>query len=68
MIIDTEAEIRKVETILKYKKRRGQSVARGMMRSITKATDIFAVARAMIAKGWRTQLSLRTDMILEGAI
>lgn len=52
----------------KCRMRRAQTVAEGMMRSITKATEILAVARAIIAKGWRTQFSLRTDMILEGAI
>lgn len=62
------ALIRKVETIEKYRMRRAQTVPEGMMRSITKATEILAVARAIIAKGWRTQFSLRTDVILEGAM
>lgn len=59
------AELRKMETMQKYKKCLRHTLAELMILSIVNATEIFAVARAMMAKGWIIQFSLRTDEISE---
>lgn len=57
------ALITKIEIMLKYNNRRLQIIVGLMILNKTKATEIFEVARAMIARGWTIQFSLSTAVI-----
>lgn len=59
------AQVKKVEIMQKYKNRLRHTLTELMILSIVNATDIFAVARATMPKGWIIQFSFRTDEMSE---